>query len=453
MKLVTFRRRALAAGAVLSTAALLTACTPPGSDRDTPSGDFEAITAPVTTEQIAALGDVTLKVWADSGEQVTLDDFVPAFENRYPNVKVEVTIKSFDDIIKTVVNAMDSKNGPDLAEGNQGYQTDGTLVKAGLLRPIDDIAKAYGWSDLYSAYSLDQFRWNDDGTKWGAGTLYGNNPTTQYIGVFYNLDLLNQAGVQPPQSYAELEASLPVLKDAGITPVVFGNADKQAAMHIFGSLAGRCQSADDINDWVAGVEGATFVNDCNLRAAQTIEDWVAKGYVSDGFNGTSMDDAAAKFGDGQGAYFVAGDWFTQQLVETGKNFGFTVPTGDNGKRVSTGSSGMGWHINAKSEVALVAAAFIGELHSADYGQKLADQARVPIADPTATVSNPLMADDIASAGLLFADNGQTAYLDWATDTMYDVFGSGLQQMMAGQITAAEFLDLVQSDWDNFQSSK
>lgn len=451
MELITFRRRALVAGALLSAAVLLAGCTPPGSDRETPSGDFKAITGPVTAEQIAALGDVTLKVWADSGDQVTLDDFVPAFEKRYPNVTVEVTIKSFDDIIKTVVNAMDSQDGPDLAEGNQGYQTDGTLVKAGLLRPIDDIANAYGWSDLYSAYSLDQFRWNEDGTKWGAGTLYGNNPTTQYIGVFYNADLLDQAGVQAPETYAELEASLPVLADAGITPVVFGNADKQAAMHIFGSLAGRCQPAEDINDWVAGVEGATFVNDCNLRAAQTIEDWVAKGYVSEGFNGTSMDDAAAKFGEGQGAYFIAGDWFTQQLSATGGNFGFVVPTGDNGKRVSTGASGMGWHINAKSKVALVAAAFIGEMHSADYGQTLADQGRVPIADPNATVSDPLMADDIEAAGLLLADGGQTAYLDWATDTMYDLFGSGLQQMMAGQITAAGFLDLVQGDWETFQS--
>jgi raffinose/stachyose/melibiose transport system substrate-binding protein len=451
MKLNRHSRRALGVVTAAGVAIGLAACAPTSGGGST-DVEFEEITGPVTAEQIAELGDVTLRLWADSGDEATLDEFVPEFEARYPNVTVDVTIKSFDDIVKTVVNALDSNDAPDLVEGNQGPQVDGTLVKAKLVRPIDDIAAAYGWEDLYSAYSLNQFRWNDDGSAWGAGTLYGNNPTTQYIGVFSNTDLLESAGVAQPQTWDELEASLPVLKSAGVTPVVFGNADKQAAMHLFGALAGRCQSADEINDWVAGVAGSTFDTPCNVKAAETILDWASKGYISEGFNGTSMDDAAAAFAQGAGAYFVGGDWFVQQFVQAGGNFHFTVPVNPDGVRVSTGSSGMGWHISSKSKVALVAAAFIGEMHAKDYGQALADQARVPIADPTATSDVPLVADDIATAAALLADNGQTAYLDWSTDTMYDTFGSALQELMAQRITPADFIATVQADWDAFNGS-
>lgn len=454
MQIVKRKNIWVVAAAALSVTVLLAGCTPPGaSGGGAAEGNSVVVDAPVTPADVAKLGAVTLKVWADSGEEATLKDFVPTYEKKYPNVTVKVTTKSFDDLIKTVVNAMNSNDAPDLAQGNQGYAVDGTLVQAKLIRPLDDIATAYGWDTTYSKYSLDQFRWNDAGTAWGSGTLYANSPVTQYIGVFDNTDLLAQAGVSAPTSFEEMAASLPVLKAAGITPIVFGNSDKQAAMHLMGSLAGRCQAASDVNDWVAGKSGTTFVNDCNTQAAQTLVDWVNAGYIAEGFNGVSMDDAANRFAEGGGAYFIGGDWLAQQISATKGNFGFTNLTGDTGKLVSTGASGMGWHISSKSKATLAAAAFIGDLHAKAYGQALADQNRVPIAAPTATSTNPLMNDDLQASGRLLADNGQTAFLDWATDDMYDVFGSSLQELMAGQKTPAQFVQVIQDDWTAFQSKK
>lgn len=447
------RRTSLLGVAVIGSVALLTGCAPPGGDASDAADEIVPIDSPVTVEQVGELGDVTLKIWADSGEKATLDDFVPRFEEKYPNVKVEVTIKSFDDIVKTVVSAMDSNDAPDLAQGNQGYAVDGMLVRANLVRPLDDVAQAYGWEETYSEYSLDQFRWDEDGSKWGDGTLYANSPVTQYIGVFDNGDLLDEAGVSQPTSWEEFEASLPVLKDAGISPIVFGNSDKQAAMHLFGSLAGRCQTASDVNEWVAGDADSTFVNDCNISAAQTISDWVDVDYIAPGFNGVSMDDAANKFAQGDGAYFIGGDWLAQQISVSEDDIGFTNLTGDTGALVSTGASGMGWHISSKSTVTEAAIAFLGELHAADYGQELADQNRVPIAAPDATSSDPLMDADITASARLLAENGQTAYLDWATDTMYDVFGSALQELMAGKTTPEQFVETVQADWTAFQTEE
>lgn len=441
-------------GLTAALAALATACGAPGSSAtDDETADVATIDAPVSKADVEKLGDVTLQVWADAGEQATLDHYVPAFEKKYPNVDVQLTVKSFDDLTKTVVNAMNGDDPPDVAQGNQGYQVDGALVEAGLVRPLDDVAEVYGWEKDFGGYPLDQFRWNEQGTQWGTGKLYGNSPVTQYIGVFYNEKLLDRAGVQPPKSYADLVASLPKLKANGTTPIQFGNSDKQASMHLFGSVAGRCQEAADVNDWVAGKKGTTFVTDCNRQAAQTLREWVQKGYLSAGYDGVTMDDAAVKFAKGDAAYFVGGDWLAQQISEYGKHFGFTVPTNADGKRVTTGGSGMPWHISAKMDVTPAAIAFVAGLHEAEYAQHLVDQVRVPIVQADVQADDPLMSDDLAAAREVLDDGGQTAYLDWSTDTMYDEFGSRLQELLAGRISADEFLTAVQENWAEFQKKK
>lgn len=443
-----------ALGLIAAVAALSTACGAPGSPAtDDETADATGITAPVTKADVDELGQVKLKVWADAGEKATLDDYVPAFEKKYPNVDVQLTVKSFDDITKTVVNAMNGDSPPDVAQGNQGYQVDGALVRARLVRPLDDVAKAYGWEKDFAGYPLDQFRWNEQGTQWGTGKLYGNAPVTQYIGVFYNRELLAEAGVKPPQSYADLVASLPKLKAKGTTPIEFGNSDKQASMHLFGSVAGRCQSAGDVNDWVAGKKGTTFATDCNRQAANTLRDWVKQGYLSSGYDGVTMDDAAVKFAKGDAAYFVGGDWLAQQISEHGKQFGFTVPTGMGGKRVTTGGSGMPWHVSAKTKATPAAVAFVAGLHEHAYAQSLVDQVRVPIVQADVKADTPLMTDDLTTARKVLDDGGQTAYLDWSTDTMYDEFGSRLQELLAGRIGADGFLDAVQGNWTDFQQKK
>jgi len=54
---------------------------------------------------------------------------------------------------------------------------------------------------------------------------------------------------------------------------------------------------------------------------------------------------------------------------------------------------------------------------------------------------------------MFADSGLTFYLDWATDTMYDVYTSKLQEFMAGRIDASVMMQAIQDNWTKFQESR
>lgn len=48
---------------------MITGCSSPGSDTGSKANTADLISQPVTVEEVAALGDITLDVWADAGEE------------------------------------------------------------------------------------------------------------------------------------------------------------------------------------------------------------------------------------------------------------------------------------------------------------------------------------------------------------------------------------------------
>ena len=173
-------RTLLAAGAAIAaTAVALAGCSAPGGSTSESTTVSDTITAPVTPAQVKALGKVTLNVWADQGEQDLMKSIVPAYEKQFPNVTVKIQFKSFNDLTATVLNAMNSDSAPDVTQGNQGWATDGALVKAHLIRPLDDVVKAYDYEKAAGA-AISQLEWSTDGKTFGSGSVYGMSPTTRW---------------------------------------------------------------------------------------------------------------------------------------------------------------------------------------------------------------------------------------------------------------------------------
>ena len=50
-------------------------------------------------------------------------------------------------------------------------------------------------------------------------------------------------------------------------------------------------------------------------------------------------------------------------------------------------------------------------------------------------------------------DGVVPYEDWATPTFYDTLTAAIQELMAERITPQEFVDKVQKDYADFQSSR
>ena len=104
-----------------------------------------------------------------------------------------------------------SDDGPDLTEGNQGYQTDAQLVKAGLILPLDGYVKAYGWDSWYSPATWSIFRWTNDGKSFGRGPVSGVAQTGQNVNIYVNTKKLSALGFDPnamPTTFDEFNQML-----------------------------------------------------------------------------------------------------------------------------------------------------------------------------------------------------------------------------------------------------
>lgn len=439
----------------LGLALALSACSAPGSGASkpaTPSASADTITAPVTAEQVAALGQVTLHVWADQGEESLMKLIVPKYEAAFTNVKVDIQYKSFNDLTATVVNALNSTEAPDVAQGNQGWATDGALVKAGLLRPLDDVADAYGYRAAAGA-AISQLQWSPDGKTFGSGTLYGLAPDNQMVGVFYNKTKLEDLGLAAPTSFDELTAALAKAKAANEIPIMLGNSDKATAMQAFSVVQGASTPAADTVAWITGQSGADFNNAGNLKALDTWTSWVKDGYFADGYDARSPDDAAASFAKGKGVFLFAGNW-QAGTISDGKTFGFmAAPKSAANEAASSGSFGLNWHVSAKSKLTPAALAFVGMINDPKNAALLAEVNRVPIAADGVTSTDAMFTALVAASKQQLSTNGSLYWYDWATNSMFDTFTSGLQELMTGRITSDKLLTQVQQDWADFHTEK
>lgn len=433
------RRPLLAALPAIGLVVALAGCSAPGAGGGSTGADQPEITSKVTAADVKDGGDTTLTMWADVAEKPLMEKLVPAYEKAYPNVDVKITYKSFDDLVATVVNAANSTNAPDVFQGNIGYAVDGALVKGKLVRPLDDVAKTYGWTSGTGASTLAPSKWQADGSTFGSGTLYGMSPISEVQGIYYDKAKLDALGLQPPTSIDDLEADLAKAKAAGEQPIVLGNSDQYAATHVFSDIAATTQEPKDIAEWIGGKSGSTFETSGNVEAAQTMRDWAEKGYFGTGYDGLSNEDAIARFAGGDGVFFVGGSWNGASL--NAEEFGFGSLTSG-----GVGATASPWHISTKSEHQDAAIAFLAMLHTPQTGQWILDTGRLPVVTDGVSSSDPLQEQTLTALKETIAAGTQVGYYDWTTTDMLTKMGGSLQEVMAGRTTPKAFTETVQETW-------
>jgi raffinose/stachyose/melibiose transport system substrate-binding protein len=343
------RNRRLGAAVAAALALTVAACGgTPGQDKPktTQEGSGQA---QVKTEGFDKLGPVTLRVVSSEGSggpRNAIRELSKQFEQKYPNVTVKVSFRDFSSWIKQVKLVMAGDKPPDVVAGNQGYQVDGELVKAGLILPLDKYAQAYGWKQSFSDLALQQFKWSSNGTQFGTGNLYGIAQSGQSVGVFANLAKLNAAGLDLAslKTFDDFDAALAKIKatlPADEPVVMLGNKEQYPALHLWGTLQGVYQPAQEIRDWIFHRPGMTFDTDGNRKALEKLKEWNDKGYFGrgDDYNGRAELDAANLFARNKGAFMLGGNWNAQTVVDGLKDNAafFDMPPGTSGKPAAIGS--------------------------------------------------------------------------------------------------------------------
>jgi raffinose/stachyose/melibiose transport system substrate-binding protein len=412
----------------------------------------------------ADAGDITLKVGFSEAGEVILEEFkkqAEAFEAANPNVTVEVNAKDWSSSYQTIKLAMSGDDPPDVMQGNEGWAIDGALWQAGLILDLDDYAAAFGWDEGFPESALMVNRFSDDGKTMGEGNLVAVPPAIQYVGVFYNKTLLEQLGVTDVSTIDSKDAFLAVLdkaKESGLLPVMLGDSDKWPALHNLSLLNGWYVSPQAINDWVFNKPGSTYNDEGHIQGARDFQEWMSKGYFNADALATSFNDAVARFGNGEGVFYIGGTWALGDVYKAmGDDVGFMLfPAGPNGTHAAVGGYSLPFVISSKSEHPDCAAAFIDFVTASPQAiaaQIAAGRPSAALAGAEATIDNPLLEQMVSEYQRLNSENGLFTWEDWPTPTMFTLMQSEAQLLLGGQITPEEYAKTIQDDWDAFMATR
>ena len=428
-------------------AVLVAGCGAPGEDAPEPDRR-EGTEAKV---DVSKAGPVTLTVWDQEvrgGQRRQIELLNAEFQAKYPNVTIKRVARSTTDLNTTLKLAVSSDTAPDVVQANQGRQVMGTLVKGGLLIPLDDYAEAYGWADRYAPVLLDLNRFSSDGETFGDGDLYGLSQMGEIVGMFYDREKVSQL----PRTFAELEEQLAAAKQRGEEPISFGNLDKWPGIHEFQAVQNEFAPADQVRDFVFARDGASFATPENEEAAAKLQEWAETGYFTKNFNGVGYDPAYKRFADGAGPFLIAGTWLLRDLTDLmGDRLGFMLvpPAETGGDPQSLGGESLPFAITAKSEHPEVAAAYIDFLTDANAADVLVRTGNLPAMAAEAQPRGAAGQDVFEAWRTLTDADGLVPYLDYATPTFYDTITAGVQQLMAGRESPSEFTEALQGDFEKF----
>ncbi|MFJ4847126.1 MULTISPECIES: extracellular solute-binding protein [unclassified Streptomyces] len=421
------RRPAALAAAALAGVLLITSC---GSSGGSEEGDGK-----------------TLKLWhyeaPNSAMGVAWDQAIAEFKKSHPGVKVEFEAKGFEQVQKTASMVLNSSNAPDLMEYNKGNATAGLLAKQGLLTDLTPEVTKHGWDKLLSPSVTTTSRYDAKGVM-GSGNWYGVPNFGEYTMVYYNKDLFQKNGVQVPTTFEEFEQALAAFKAKGITPLANGGAEYPAHQYLY-QLA--LTKAD--RSWVDAFElykgKADFHDAAWTYAANTLSDWVKKGYIAKTSSGAKAEDAGVSFISGKSPIFFSGSWWYGRFRDENKfQWGsFLFP----GSKLTLGSGGNLWVVPKNAKNKQLAYDFIDITMKKGIQNTLGNNGGVPVAAEPTAITDPSSKELIENFNKVSSQDGLAFYPDWPVPGFYDVLVTETQKLITGSASPNDVLDDLQKAYD------
>ncbi len=388
----------------------------------------------------------TLTLWhyegASSAMGIAWDAAITKFEEE-TGATVSFEEKSFEQIRSTASQILNSDAAPDLLEYNKGNATAGLLASQGLLSPLDDAYDEYGWGDKLASSLQATARYSDEGVM-GSGSYYGVPNYGEFVMMYYNQDMFDEYGIDIPTTFDGLESALAAFKAQGITPLAESAVDYPLGQ-LFYQLALSKADRQFVNDYQLYKNPVDWQGPELTYAANTIAEWVGKGYISAESAGLKAEDAGVSFINGTSPMFYSGSWWYGRF-NTDAKFDFTSALFP-GSMLAPGSSGNLWVIPTKAKNPELAAKFIEITMSPEIQALIGNNGGVPVAADAADITDEKSKVLIDNFNTLNDRDGLSFYPDWPTSTFYDQLNAALQELVNGTKTSKEILTQLGEQYD------
>lgn len=295
--------------------------------------------------------DIVLRVASASLGPATMDVFmagVEEFEAANPGVSVEWDTSAGDDYqFAGLPSLLESDTPPDLFFEWGGNRVANQMMD-GYAMEVSDLAAELRPDFSNSAWTGFEFD----------GGVYGI-PLAQDITIqmWYNANVFNDLGLSPPETWDEFMAVNDALVEAGVTPIVMGNADAWVAGNFVGLMLYRVAGNEKAQAIMNLEPGYSLADPDFVEALQIAYDMGQAGYVNADMNTLGYAESFPRIVDGSAAMYPLGSWYPSEIEyvgipfeEIGHNYFMLPPIpGGNGDQSSILGLNTGYVINANTE--------------------------------------------------------------------------------------------------------
>lgn len=253
------------------------------------------------------------------------DAIVEAFEEKYPNIDVNVEYFKGGTTYDGIVTTRGMGGELDFYAAQPGGQL-AAYVQAGYAMDITDqdfIKRVSGGALAAGSY---------DGITYGVAQAVSTNC------VFYNKEIFAEYGLSIPTTWDEFINICDTLKENGVTPLAAGLSQTYIAQNFYKMMAAHMMPEDAPSYWQAiNTKDMTLQDEPFPTILNEIKRLWDNEYYIDGVEGVDKHAAAALFAQGKVAMDVEGTWRTGTIAnaEGAPDFGmFSLPFTGNPNKVT-----------------------------------------------------------------------------------------------------------------------
>lgn len=352
------------------------------------------------------------------------------FQAKYPKIKVvDEATSAASEAFKTKINTdFASGNEPDVTYGFNGAAGKPLVESGKEITWEDELAKDPTWAANFKKAPLEAVKDN--------GKLYALPYIGFFEGMWINLDVFKNNGLEVPKTYDDIIKAIPVLKAKNITPIACSFAEEphyliETLILSQGGAAGHAKAFDA--SWTPA-----------LALAKDLYD--KKAFTEDALT-IKQASCAQLFSDKKAAMFISGSWSGGAFKDKENTSIIPFPLVPGGKANANdiiGGAGTGWYVtkalNDKKNGAGVK--FVKFMTEPQQLAKFVALGGVPLENVPDSAAGGAMAKNISDfMSKATSMNGPAG--DAMNQEAFTTIWKGMQYIVAGKKTSQQVLDEAQ----------
>jgi raffinose/stachyose/melibiose transport system substrate-binding protein len=346
---------------------------------------------------------------------------------------IEVEVEQLDiDTMRTVLQTqLRSEEGPDVFAWGSGPSSGGALADAGLLYDLTDAYEEHGWE----VYDFARERVTYD------GIVYGIPGEMETVGLYYNADVFDELGVEPPQTLDDLREVSAAALAAGYIPMAFGDAEAWPGSHLLSMALSSAVGGDGMDALLSGEE--SWESPEVVDALAFWQEANENGWLGEEPVAVDYDTMTSLYLSGEAAMIPTGSWLIDSLAADAEfESGYIPFPGPDGDGVFAGGLGSGPFVAANTDNPEGAIQLLDFLASEDHGRWTVENLKTIPPRPVDTEGldvDPLLAQVLEDTAALAEGGGELCHNidvlmpEQFNEAMFD----GVQAVLIGQSTPQE----------------